>query len=82
MLNCRSAVILAAFAASYALWASAAAGSEAGNAEPSALASVRGPTHSPRRVTVVPAVVQRSVCEGSDAESLPGIQGLVLGVTY
>jgi hypothetical protein len=82
MLNCRSALILVAFAASYALWASAAAGSETTNPEPAALASIRGAAHSPRRVAVIPAATPRAVCEESDSENLPVFQGLVLGVTY
>jgi hypothetical protein len=81
MMKRRAAAIVAAFAVSYALCASAAAASDAGNAEPSALTSVRTPAHSPRRAAVAPNVVQHSVCEQSDAESLSGLQ-LVLGVTY
>jgi hypothetical protein len=81
MLRYRSAVILAAFAASYALGASAAAASDAGNAEPSALASVRSAAHSPRRAAVAPTVVQHSVCEESNSDTLAALQ-LVLGVTY
>jgi hypothetical protein len=81
MWKSRSAMILAAFAASHMLCASAAAASDAGNAAPSALTSVRM-VHSARRVTMAPTVAPRPICEESDAENVSNLQDLVLGVTY
>jgi hypothetical protein len=78
----RPTVVVVAFAALFPLWASAAAGSTAGDAGPSPLASVRSPAHSPRHVNVAPTAADRSNCEASDVESSSGLQALVLGVTY